>query len=294
MFSRPKFFAAVAASMFGALVAFFPGTAHATYLSDCGNIDLSGNESCTFETSGGCTAQCTPVNLQVSCSASLEASCSGGCTGSVEASCTSSCSGSCMTNCSANPGSFNCSGSCEADCSGHCQAQCASDANQSECTSSCQETCGAHCNASCQGTPPSATCDTQCQASCQGSCQAQANFSCDISCQEMGYAMCESNLQGGCTGQCSEPQGALFCNGQYVSVDPSQLQQCESQLQSLLNIQVSASAACSGNTCSGQAAASCGQIAPGAIPMSEGFLAVGLGVGLVGAVRRRVRKGKKA
>jgi hypothetical protein len=110
----------------------------------------------------------------------------------------------------------------------------------------------------------------------------------------MGYAMCESNLQGGCTGQCSQPQGALFCNGQYVNISDSQLQQCESQLASLLNINVSATGSCSSGSCTGAAAASCGQIAPGAMPMSEGFLAVGLGAGIIGAVRRRVRKAKKA
>jgi hypothetical protein len=109
----------------------------------------------------------------------------------------------------------------------------------------------------------------------------------------MGYASCESNLQGGCTAQCSQPQGALFCNGQYVSIDDTQLQQCESQLASLLNINVSASASCSGGNCTGQAAASCGQIAPGA-PVAGGVFAVGMGLGIAGAIRRRVRRSKKA
>jgi hypothetical protein len=291
MFSRSTFFAAVAASTMGALVAFLPATAHATVLSACGNIDLSGDETCTFETSGGCQAQCTPVNVDVSCSAQLEASCSGGCTGSIDANCSATCVSSCTGGCSA--GNFSCSGSCEADCSGHCQSQCSSDAHQDECTASCKETCGAHCDASCSGQPPSCT-PVTCQAACQGSCQAQANFSCDITCQEMGYASCQSTVTGGCNAQCSQPQGALFCNGQYVNVDATQLQDCENQLQSLLNIQVSAAASCSGSTCTGQAAASCGQIAPGAMPMSEGFLAVGLGAGIIGAVRRRVKKAKKA
>lgn len=291
---RSSFPAIVAATLLGALVGLTPGAARAdAYLSACGNIDLSSGVSCTIETSGGCTAQCTPVNLQVSCSASLETSCSGGCTGSVDASCTSTCSGSCMTNCMANPGSFNCSGSCEADCSGHCQTQCMSDPNMSECTTSCQQTCGAHCNAQCMGTPPSASCTSQCQASCQGSCQAQANFSCDISCQEMGYAMCESNLQGGCTTNCSVPTGALFCNGQYIPVNATQLQACEAQLTSLLNVNVSATGSCSGNNCTGAASASCGQIAPGALPpLTESLFAIGLGVGIVGAIRRRVRKSR--
>jgi hypothetical protein len=132
-----------------------------------------------------------------------------------------------------------------------------------------------------------------CQAACQGSCTAQANLSCQINCQASGSASCEANYTGGCQATCSEPQGALFCNGQYVNVNATNFEACTQQLASLLNINVSAEGSCSGNTCSGQAAASCGQIAPGAMPMSEGFLALGFGLGIAGAVRRRVRNAKK-
>jgi len=287
--------AIAAASLLGVLVAFAPGIANATYLPACGNIDidLTGNETCSFSTSGGCTTQCTPVSVQASCAAQGETTCSGGCMGSVDAMCTSTCSGNCMTQCSANPGSFNCSGSCETDCQGHCQAQCSSDANQSDCTASCQQTCGSHCNAQCSGTPPSASCQTQCQASCSGSCTAQANFSCDIMCQENYSVMCSTTVQGGCNTQCSAITGALFCNGEYVDLDNVNLQACEAQLSSLLNVNVSVSGSgsCSGGNCSGAASSSCGQIAPGAMPpVSESLFAVGLGVGVIGAFRRRARK----
>jgi hypothetical protein len=110
----------------------------------------------------------------------------------------------------------------------------------------------------------------------------------------MGYASCQSMLTGGCTAQCSDPQGALFCNGQYVNIDATQLEACEAQLTSLLNIQFQGSGSCTGGNCTAAGTASCGQIAPGAMPMSEGVLAVGLGAGIIGAVRRRVRKSKKA
>jgi hypothetical protein len=286
MFSRPSFFAVVAPAMLGALVAFSPATAHATVLSDCGNIDLSGNESCSFMTSGGCTSQCTPVNVDVSCAGQLETMCGGTCNGTIDTSCTSTCTSSCTATCMANPGSFSCSGSCEADCSGHCQSQCSSDANQDECTASCKETCGANCNTHCTSTAPSADCTDQCTASCTGSCQAQANFTCDISCQEMGYASCQSMVTGGCMTQCQQPQGALFCNGQFVNVDTSQLAACEEQLASELSINVNVSASATGS-------ASCGQIAPGA-PVAGSVFAVGLGLGIAGAVRRRARKSKKA
>lgn len=104
---------------------------------------------------------------------------------------------------------------------------------------------------------------------------------------------CEANYTGGCNTDCTGGV-ALFCNGQYVHI--TDLQACEAQLTSMLsiNVSVSATGSCSGGNCSSQAAASCGQIAPGAVPMSEGFLAIGLGAGIVGAVRRRNRKAKKA
>ena len=289
--------ALAAASFLGALVGLAPSTAHATYLSACGNIDidLTGSETCQFETAGGCTTACTPVSVQASCAAQGEVSCGGTCKASVNVMCTSSCQASCSTKCTANQGSFSCSGSCEDDCSGHCSAQCSSDANQSECTASCQQTCGAHCNAQCSGTGPSVSCDTQCQDSCQGSCTAQANFGCDIMCQENLSVMCTSNVQGGCNTQCSSLTGSLFCNGQYVDLDGVDLQACEAQLTSLLNVNVSASAACSGGSCSGAASASCGQIAPGATPpVGESLFAIGLGVGVFGAFRRRTRKSKSA
>ena len=292
--------AIAAASLLGALVGLVPGTAHATYLSACGNIDidLSGGNSCQFETSGGCTAQCTPVNVDATCAAQLETSCtSDGCSAMIDASCSTTCEGNCETSCMANQGSFSCSGSCEADCSGHCMAQCSSDAHQDECTASCQQSCGANCNASCTGTTPSVSCMTQCQSSCQGSCQAQANLSCNINCQEMGYASCQTTVTGGCSGQCMLPTGALFCNGQYVDLDGVDLTACQAQLASLLNVNISltGSATCSGGNCAGSASASCGQIAPGAVPpLTEGVFALGLGVAVVGVVRRRVRKSKQS
>jgi hypothetical protein len=281
---------ALAAFALGSL----PRAARADILSDCGNIDIQANAQCTMEVSGGCTAQCTPINFQASCSASLQAQCSGGCTASASASCTGSCDTNCNASCTANPGTFNCEGSCEADCSGNCQAQCASDANQSECTATCKTNCGANCHGQCSGTPPSASCQAQCQASCSGSCTAQANVSCDVKCQESGYASCEANLTGGCQAQCQAPQGALFCDGQYVDVG-NNLDKCVNDLKNLLNIQVSGYAygSCSGNTCQGTAggSASCGQIAPGG-PASSGLLGIGVAAVLAGCVRRRKNAAK--
>jgi MYXO-CTERM domain-containing protein len=37
-----------------------------------------------------------------------------------------------------------------------------------------------------------------------------------VDCQATGYANCEATLQGGCTAECTKPEGALFCDGNYV------------------------------------------------------------------------------
>ena len=108
-------------------------------------------------------------------------------------------------------------------------------------------------------------------------------------------------VQGGCTAECSNPDGALFCNGQFVNIDTTNLAQldaCVNQLNADFGLSLSLSATgsslCDGGTCSasGSASASCGQIAPGA-PAAGSICAVGLGLGIAGAVRRRVRKSKK-
>ncbi len=293
MFSRTKFFAAVAATTLGALVAFFPGTAHAVILSDCGGIDLDANTTCSLAASADCATQCTPPNFTLQCSADLEASCNGMCNASASAMCDlSKCEASCMGGCS--PGSLACEGSCDTDCNGDCMSHCSSKGDTTSCEASCKETCDSTCSGSCTGQPPTCT-PVTCQAACQGSCTAQANIDCQVTCQASGSAMCTANYTGGCNTNCMGGV-ALFCNGQYVNVGATDLAACEMQLTSLLsiNVAVTGSGSCSGGNCSGQASASCGQIAPGSVPMSEGFLAVGLGAGLIGAVRRRVRKGKKS
>ncbi len=276
----------------GALVVSAPGVARADLLSSCGNIDVQANASCKLETSGGCSADCTPVHFEAACAAQLEVMCSGQCTASADVNCTASCSGNCEASCNAQPGTFDCEGSCEADCSGSCQGACQSNGNQSQCEATCKGRCGADCHGHCSATPPSATCQARCQASCSGSCTAKANVSCDVDCQANGYANCEAMLTGGCQAQCTEPKGALFCDGQYVDTG-NNLQQCLDDLKSVLNITVegSASGNCSGSQCSGEAQGSvkaC-SAASGGKPGPGGLFLAGLGAVVAAVVRRRKR-----
>lgn len=267
-----------------------PATAHAD-LSACGNINVTADEQCKLVTSGGCTAQCTPINFQAACSAQLEVSCEGQCTAQASASCTGACDLSgCEASCSADPGNFSCSADCETNMDAQCQAQCSSSSDQAQCVASCKATISAQCDASCSGTPPSASCQAQCQASCSGSCTAQANLDCQVNCQSSGFASCQTSLTGGCQAQCSQPKGALFCNGQYVDAG-NNLQNCLNAL-SNLGISVQGSASCSGNTCQAQGSVSCA-VTPGT---PAGNAAAGLGILLgigglfIGRRRRLLRR----
>ncbi|MEO8800902.1 MAG: hypothetical protein ABI551_23625 [Polyangiaceae bacterium] len=271
------------------------GVAHAADLSSCGDIFVDAGATCTVETSGGCEAQCTPVNVTASCSAKLQATCEGSCNVDASADCTTSCQGTCEGSCNADPGSLDCQGNCEGTCSADCTSQCASDANQTQCQGECKANCKGSCSGKCEGTPPSATCQAKCQASCSGSCTAKVNASCNIDCQAKGEASCEANVTGGCKAQCQEPKGAIFCDGQYV--DAKNVSDCADALKAFLNIQVSGSASsgCDGGDCSAEAqgtvsAGGC-STAPGESPLSGGLL---LGAfGLVGIAIARKKSGTK-
>lgn len=272
----------------------FAQEAHAG-LESCGNIDVAADAQCQVVTSGGCDAQCTPLKMDLACSAKLEASCTGQCSATLDASCNTSCTADCTGRCTANPGSLDCQGDCEATCDADCSGKCSASSNQAQCQASCKATCGGHCSAKCTGTPPSADCNAKCSASCSGSCTAKANLDCQINCQSKGYAQCEADLEGGCKVKCTDPKGALFCNGQYVDVGDN-LQNCIDALNAYLNVKVTANASssCDGGTCEAQAnaSASCAA-APGDQPMSPLFLAGGLGLVAFAGARRRSRKSDK-
>lgn len=216
------------------------GAAQGQLLPECGNLTVATTPSCELVNGKTCQSQCLPANLVSACAAQLEASCAGGCTAGVGATCTAGCQSACTGGCMEDPATFTCETGCDADCIEECPLQCPSGADQSECTASCQQMCGSACHAQCAPVDPSAACDTQCSAACQGSCIAQANFGCNIGCQEMGYASCQSTLQSACQGECTAPTGALFCNGQYVDVDGfAQVQACVGQVGATYGVGVS-------------------------------------------------------
>jgi hypothetical protein len=75
-----------------------------------------------------------------------------------------------------------------------------------------------------------------------------------VDCQSEGYVECKARVEGGCEVACSRPEGALFCDGQYVD-HGGNLEECIAAIEAAVDIEVQTSAEgdCSGNTCSGSA-----------------------------------------
>ncbi len=290
-------------AMVGALALAAPlltaSDAHAG-LAACGDISVEASAECSLEVEGGCTARCEPINFKAACSAEGYASCDGMCD-LPSVMCDASCEGSCMAECDVDPGNFDCSANCEGSCMGGCEANCMGKCEgeadrascEGSCMASCDATCSGECEASCEGTPPMAECSGQCQASCQGSCTADTNFDCQIDCQAMLEVSCSASLQGGCEAECSKPEGALFCDSQYVD-HGGNLQECLDALKAELNIEVmaSGSASCEGGSCQaeGEVSVSGCAVSPtssSSAPLSAGFALTALAGLFVGRRRRR-------
>jgi MYXO-CTERM domain-containing protein len=112
---------------------------------------------------------------------------------------------------------------------------------------------------------------------------------CQVECQAAGSARCEAELQGGCELQCEEPEGAIFCDGEYVD-HGGHAEECIDALNAFLesHVQASSSASCSGNSCEAEAKASCQCSVPGrrGAPTWPALVAAALAA-LAGAARRR-------
>jgi len=257
-------------------------------LDACGDIYVEAEATCVVEVEGGCEVQCEPVRMEAACAAELYADCDGECTASASIDCQTDCTVGCEADCEVDPGTFECQTDCTAECTGSCSASC--DSDDSECRASCEATCSGSCDTRCGGTPPSASCEAKCEASCEGSCEAEANIDCQVDCQAEGYVTCKADLQGGCEAQCERPEGALFCDGQYVDHGGA-LEECIAAIESTLDVEVEgeASAMCTDGRCEASAE---GAIACAVDPRREHTpLALWLvsGLGLLGSVARRRR-----
>jgi MYXO-CTERM domain-containing protein len=104
-----------------------------------------------------------------------------------------------------------------------------------------------------------------------------------VDCQADGYVDCYAEVSGGCEAECMSPDGALFCDGQYVD-HGGNLDACRNALRDAFDIEVmsSGSAMCADGSCTAEGEVSVGcAAAPGQTAGSRwaglvGFLAVGL------------------
>ncbi|RYE81544.1 MAG: hypothetical protein EOO74_00450 [Myxococcales bacterium] len=229
----------------------------------CGNIELTAIGSCELRTSGGCQADCTPL--------SFVAACDGQCNASASATCQGSCQASCEAECNVKPAAFSCQGQCTTDCRARIAVQCEGEADQAGCRSYCDAMCDTDCQAQCNVVAPEADCKAKCQGSCGGSCETQANFDCTYD--------CSAELKGGCDVSCEAPQGALFCDGQFINV--TNVEECLAYVAS--NLQIEGSAEASGTV-------SCAA-APGPSTPVGGLLA-GLGAVVASLAARRARRAR--
>lgn len=179
------------------LVALTTRPAHAVEVAECGNFDFTDGIDCQIQVEGGCTAECTPL--------SFEAACTGGCTATAETQCVDNCGVQCVATC--NPAVLDCFAGCHAECDGPTEELCDANGTRDDCAEVAVAECDIHCTESCE-VPPN-DCQEHCNRCCTGSCTTQVNFSCNLD--------CFAELEGGCEAQCTEPNGGLFCNGQYVN-----------------------------------------------------------------------------
>jgi MYXO-CTERM domain-containing protein len=162
----------------------------------CGNFDFSGGVSCKIEVSGGCTANCSPLRF--------EAACTGMCGATADTMCVDNCGTTCVAMC--DPALLDCFKGCHAECDQPTVDLCKQQHPTEDCATTAQAQCDVHCKDSCKVKP--SNCQEHCNKCCTGSCTTQINFNCDFS--------CFADVKGGCDVQCQKPEGAIFCNGQFV------------------------------------------------------------------------------
>jgi hypothetical protein len=269
-----------------------PAAAADTDLSSCGDIHVEAKSTCEVKVGVECQAECTPVNFEAACAADLAVECKGMCNAQASAMCTASCDVSaCQAECEVDPGKFDCTAECSANADAHCQGECTAAGNKGECVASCKASIQAECNTSCEATPPSANCQARCQARCEGECRGEANVDCQVNCQSSGYVECEAQLEGGCKAQCDKPEGAVFCDTEYVDTG-NNAEECIAALNAIItaNVDVSArgSAECSGNSCEAEGEASCSARMSPTVPRGgAAAILAGFGLALVLGARRR-------
>src|SRR5262249_24192730 len=135
----------------------------------CGTFDFSAGLACKIEVSGACTADCTSLKL--------EASCSGHCTATASQQCTDTCGTQCVSQ--RDPAHAACFGGCHSECDQPTIDDCKQKHPNEDCVNQAKSQCDVHCKDACG--VPSNNCQERCNRCCTGSCTTKVNFDCDYS-----------------------------------------------------------------------------------------------------------------
>lgn len=183
----------------------------------CGGVDVELDATCVLDAGEACRARCEPSSLEASCAAALFRRCRGVCLPAPTVDCQRDCQSGCRADCEMDPDGFSCTEACEVDCEEECDALC--EPEDSECRAACEVTCFVDCRRACDVVQPDAPCEAKCEGVCNGLCTARSRVSCEIDCQGPRFADCRTRLQDVCETQCGEPEGALFCDGQWIDAE---------------------------------------------------------------------------
>jgi hypothetical protein len=218
-----------------AAVAFAPTDARAADAGGpCGSFDFSSGINCKIEVSSGCTGDCRFLTEEIACA--------GGCNISADSTCVNNCGTTCVQMC--DPAHLDCFVGCHGECDQPTIDMCNQKSPGADCVNQAKAQCDIHCNDACK-IPPS-NCQEHCNKCCTGSCTVSVNFDCDVG--------CFLNTNKDCNIQCGKPEGAIYCNGQYVHA--SDVQACIAYLANqgvMVDVSARGSATCDLSGCHGGA-----------------------------------------
>lgn len=247
----------------GVALSLFALPAHAGD-NDCGGIELETIADCGLES--GCQADCNASNLV--------AACNGQCDDEPAQACLDAGTSACPVACSAGAGGAGGDMGTAFDCAQNCQAECLERVNCNVGDGGDCEALVANCDVLCGN-----TCRANAAANCETQCTAGYAVACAVTAQRECLVACDETLEPICRQECGQEDGALFCDGHYISAD--NLPACNRHLSSTYGVTFSIDAPQSFD-------ASCAVSSPGqSDPLGlVGLLGLAVGVG-IGARRRR-------
>jgi hypothetical protein len=193
----------------------------------CGDFPVTQQTNCHYQEGGTtCATACDQVRYEASCADQSYTECNNVCVAEPKQECSTQCGTQCIQECQTRPAETICGLQCENRCSTSCGAQCSASADSVGCSWRCKATCENSCETKCQTIPASATCDQKCGVACSTSCRTVENMRCFDQCETKTYQVCQPKLVEECRTKCTQNQGIMVCDQQFVDAqDPRQCQQ---------------------------------------------------------------------